>query len=193
MVKNVKIDNDEINLFDLILTAWEGKWKLVVIVVISLIAVTIYQSINKNNFTAISEIKPIGTFKSNKFLVFNNLIESTNNANNANNTNNDNFDTGGNTRVRVNNSVKINKITSSRLLNSYINILNERSVFEDAIHKFNLLDASQYENEQEYSEAIIRLASSIKILSPSDSKKKINLLIPLLILHIMMLKNGKVF
>ena len=55
----------------------------------------------------------------------------------------------------------------------YINVLNEKSVFEDAIRKFNLLEASQYNNEQEYSEAIIRLASSVKILSPPNRKKNL--------------------
>ena len=71
---------------------------------------------------------------------------------------------GNDTNVTIVTNVarKVKNITSLRLLNIYINVLNDRSVFEDAIRKFNLLEASQYNNEQEYNEAIIRLASSVK-------------------------------
>ena len=49
MVKNPKIDNDEINLIELMCTLWKGKWKIAVAVIISLILVISYQSIKKNN------------------------------------------------------------------------------------------------------------------------------------------------
>ena len=157
MVKNPEIDNDEINLIELMYTLWEGKWKIAVAVVISLVVVISYQSIKTNKFTAITEIKPIGSLELNKFFEFNKLITNTN------------VDTNTDTSERAKVAVKINDITSLKLLNFYINVLDDRSVFEDAIRKFNLLDASQYDNEKKYSEAIIRLASSVKILSPAVS------------------------
>ena len=58
------------------------------------------------------------------------------------------------------------KITKSSLLNLYIEILNEKLVFEKAIRKFNLVDTSQYNDDQDYSEKVTELASSIKILNP---------------------------
>jgi LPS O-antigen subunit length determinant protein (WzzB/FepE family) len=179
MVKNPKIDNDEINLIELMYTLWEGKWKIAVAVIISLIAVTSYEltTSKTKNFTAITKIKPISILELNKFLELNNLIRNTNiNTNTNTDTNtNTNTNTDTNTNTNTNNNIgdntskrvkiEINKITSLRLLNIYINILKDNSVFEDAIRKFNLLEASQYNNEQEYSEAIIRLASSVKIFS----------------------------
>jgi len=171
MVKNPKIDNDEINLIELMCTLWKGKWKIAVAVIISLILVISYQSIKTKNFTAVTEIKPIGDLELNKFFEYNNLIATITKTNTGTNTG-----TGAiGTSVRVNIEGKINKFTSLRLLSIYINLLNDKSVFEDAIRKFNLLETSQYNNEQEYSEAIIRLASSIKILSPAvsaDEKKR---------------------
>ena len=156
MIKNSKIDNYEINLIELMHTLWEGKWKIAVAVIISLIAVISYQSTKTKNFTAITEIKPVGILEFNKYLELNDL-----------------------TKIIVVNeegnvTKKVNQITISRLLNSFINILEDKSIFEDAIRKFNLLDASQYNNEQEYSEAIILLTSSVKILSPEvdDNEKK---------------------
>ncbi len=151
MVKNSKIDNDEINLFELMYTLWEGKWKIAAAAIIALIVVISFQSTKTKNFTAITEIKPVSTLEYTKeytkFFNFYSLATNTN--------------------------------TNINLLNLYINVLNDRLIFEDAIRKFNLLDASQYNNELEYSEAIIRLASSVKILSPaiSDNVKKGNLAI----------------
>jgi len=150
MVKNSQIDNDEINLIELMQTVWEGKWKIAVIVVISFIAVTSYQSTKTKNFTAITEIKPLSQFLTDKYIVLNKTIKLTGTDSNFN----------------------IQKITQSNLLNLYIDILNNKSVFEDAMRKSNFLDASQYSDEQKYNEAIIKLASSVKILSPSINKKK---------------------
>ena len=156
MVENPKIDNDEINLVELMYTLWEGKWKIAVAVIISLIAVISYQSTKTKNFTAITEIKPVGILEFNKYLELNDLIKiiDVNNEGNV--------------------TKKVNQITISGLLDSFINILEDKSIFEDAIRKFNLLDASQYNNEQEYNEAIILLTSSVKILSPevNDNAKK---------------------
>ena len=159
MVKNPKVDNDEINLIELMYTLWEGKWKIAVAVIISLIAVISYQSTKTKNFTAITEIKPVSILEFNKYLELNDLMKiiDVNNEGNV--------------------TKKVNQITISRLLDSYINILEDKSIFEDAIRKFNLLEVSQYDNENEYSEAIIRLASSVKILSPpvNNNEKKGNL------------------
>jgi len=148
MVKNPKIDNDEINLIELLNTLWEGKWKIAVAVVISFITVISYQSTKTKNFTATTEIKPIG------------FITKTNYDNSIEQPDDKNIE------------VKRGTMSSSKLINLYLTILEDRKVFENAIRKFNLLEASQYNNEQEYSEAIIRFASSIKILKPSSSSKK---------------------
>ena len=166
MVKNPQINNDEINLIELMYILWEGKWKIAVAVVISFITVISYQSTKTKNFTAITEIKPISISVLSKFTEFNSLIANTNFNSLIANTN---TGIGTNISERVNVAGRFIKITSLRLLNLYIDILNDRSLFEDAIRKFNLLEASQYNNEQEYSEAIIKLASSVKILSPAVS------------------------
>ena len=153
MFKNSKINNDEINLFELIYILWEGKWKIAVAVIISFIAVISYQSTQTTNFTAITEIKPVSSFTLNKYNVLGNTIKLTN----------------------TNSNFNFQKITESNLLNLYIDILNDKSIFEDAMHKLNFLDATQYSDEQKYNEAIIKLASSVKILSPLNNKEVGNL------------------
>ena len=161
MVKNLQIDNDKINLVELIIKIWEGKWKIAVAVVISFIAMMSYQSIQPNNFSAKTEVRPISPSVNNKYNIFNNTIGLTQNNLNSN-------DTIGLTQ----NNLNFKKITKSDLFKLYIEILNDKSIFEDAMHKLNLLEASQYSDEQKYNEAIIKLASSVKILSPLIDKKK---------------------
>ena len=168
MLKNPQKDNDEINLNELMQIVWEGKWKIAVAVIISLIAVISYQSTQTKNFTAITEVKPISALKLNKLYMFNNLIESMNTDTNTDTNTNTNTDTNENDNI----SEQSTKMSSLDLLNLYIDVLNDGTVFENAIRKFNLLEASQYNNEQKYSEAITNFAASIKILSNRGGKKK---------------------
>lgn len=60
------------------------------------------------------------------------------------------------------------KVTPSLLFDLYKEQLEERVLFEDAIRKFGLLDASRYEDETAYNDAVIELAASIEILPPSN-------------------------
>ena len=157
MVKNSRISNNEVNLIELMQTVWKGKWKIAVAVVISIIAVTSYQSIKIKNFNAVTEIKPISTLAINKYIILNHVIK-------LNEAEVDKW-----TKIFLTeNNFNFQQITKSTLLALYIEILEEKKLFEDAIHKFNILDASQYSDEQAYNEAIIQLASSIRILRPSD-------------------------
>ena len=161
MEKNFQKDNQEFDLIELMYTVWKGKWKIAAAVVILFIAMISYQSNQKNNFTAITEIKPISSLLLKKYSTLNNLITSSNAPviTNAND-NTDNF-------LGV-----LPKITRESFFNIYIDILQDRSLIQDGIRKFNLLEASQYSDEQEYNEAITMLASSVKILTPLISKEK---------------------
>ena len=142
MAKNFQIDKEEINFLELMLTFWNGKWKIAVTVIISLIATTSYQSLQTTQYTVITEIRPINELVMNKYLFFNDIIKQ----------NQDNFN--------------FQEITKSHLFKLYIDILNDKSVFEEAMLKLNFLDASQYSDEQTYNDAIYKLASSVKIFTP---------------------------
>jgi len=57
-----QLQDDEIDLFELLQTLWDGKWKIVGAVVTSILGVFGFQSFTKQNFQATLEIKPITTF-----------------------------------------------------------------------------------------------------------------------------------
>ena len=156
MPKNYQIDNHEIDLIKLMFTVWKGKWKVIIAVFISLITAIIYQSNQSTNFSSITEVKPLNTLETKKYLFLNSIVDAFVETKKS-----------SSSEIFLKNEEPIDKgITNLTLLDLYIDILRDRSIFEDAIRKFNLLEASQYRNDQEYSEAIIRLASSIEIISP---------------------------
>ena len=190
MKKNSQINTDEINLVEIIQTVWKCKWKIAIVVFISLIATKGYQSTQVKNYTAITEIKPINALEINKYITLNQIREYLilNNSVTTNSYVNSDKDNSAKDNSAKDNSAKaisgkdssrkvfddtvIDKLTSSNLLKIYVEILRDKSIFEDAIRKFNLLDASQYDNVQKYNEDISKLASSIKILSPLNKDKK---------------------
>ena len=66
MKKNIKTDH-EINFIELLQIIWQGKWKMVVVAVISVLSTFIYQANQIKNFTAITTIVPISTFDMSKY------------------------------------------------------------------------------------------------------------------------------
>ena len=77
-------------------------------------------------------------------------------------------------RYRQSNALGFFEVTPNTLLNLYIEQLDERTLFEEAIRKYQLLDVEKFEDKQAYEEAVIALASSIEILPPIniDGTKK---------------------
>ena len=50
--------------------------------------------------------------------------------------------------------------------------LNERKVFQKGIQKYNIIDANSFSDINKYNEEVVRLASSIKIISPMNIDKR---------------------
>jgi len=64
----------------------------------------------------------------------------------------------------IQNFFEFPKIERSDLFKYYLEALEPKNFFVDAIRKFNLLDIDQYSNEEAYSTAINKLASTVRIL-----------------------------
>lgn len=185
MKKKMKneISDDEINLIELLSIAWDGKFKILVAVLISTLSFMFYTSDQKKNFIAVTKIKPISSIEENKYTAFNSYnyisindiinpksitTEETNIIiNNVNEDNIENFNKGSNFT-----DLKTFKLTASELLKHYVAILNERSLFVDGIRKYKLLDVNEYNDAGDYEEAINQLAAKIKIISKVIPEKK---------------------
>ena len=146
--------NDEIDLMELFQTVWDGKWKIVGIAFLSLLSVVGFQFTQPPpSFVATTEIKPINTVEAERYTASNAV---------------------GFFEIMATSNEKPNALNTSVLLDLYIEILDERKFFEDAIRKFGLLDRRDFEDDTDFNDAIIELAASIEILPPSnvDGKDK---------------------
>ena len=127
--------DDEIDLFEFFETLWDGKWKIIGVVIFSVLSFFGYQTNQPQpNFEASTEIKPITSVEAERY--------------------------------RQSNALGFFEVTPNTLLNLYIEQIDERTLFEEAIRKYQLLDFERYEDKQAYEEAVIALASSIEILPP---------------------------
>ena len=156
MINNTHKNNDEINIIDLVRVVWEGKWKIISIIIILIIFVFYKNQSNTiKYFNASTTLRGIPTLEENKYTVFNRQLE-------------EKIEEKIEQEIEEDNTIytSVIDISKLRLLNLFTEILNERKVFEDAIVKYDLLDKSQYSNEQDYQEDIIKLASTIKVILP---------------------------
>ena len=152
MAENIKEYDDEIDLLSLLLTIWEGKWKIVSIMAVSLLSVFSFDIIKPNKtFIAQTEIKTITSFEFDKYRLFNASLRRFN---------------------KDNKEVQIFNISKESLLALYIEQIEEGSLLETGIDKFELLNKDDFENNNDYREAIQKFASEIEVLRPINADEK---------------------
>ena len=152
MAENIKEYDDEIDLLSLLQTIWDGKWKILSIMAISLLSVFGFNIVLPNKtFIAQTEIKPITSFEFDKYRLFNASLKR--------------FDAD-------NVEVKIFNISKEALLTLYIEQIDEGTLLEIGIDKFELIDKDEFDNDKDYREAIQKFASKIQILRPINGDKK---------------------
>jgi LPS O-antigen subunit length determinant protein (WzzB/FepE family) len=152
MAENIKEYDDEIDLLSLLLTIWEGKWKIVSIMAVSLLSVFSFDIIKPNKtFIAQTEIKPITSFDFDKYRLFNASLRRFN---------------------EDNNQIKSFNISKESLLALYIEQIDEGTLLEIGIDKFELIDKDEFDNDKDYREAIQKFASKIEVIRPINGDKK---------------------
>ena len=141
-----KVHDDEIDILSLFQTIWEGKWKILSIMAVSLLSVFGFNTVLPNTtFIAQTDIKPITSFEFDKYRLFNASLKR--------------FDS-------ENVEVKIFNISKESLLELYIEQLEEGTLLEAGINKFELLNKDNFESDNDYREAIQKFASEIEVLRP---------------------------
>ena len=146
MAENIKEYDDEIDLLSLFQTIWEGKWKIASIMAVSLLSVFGFNTVLPNTtFNAQTEIKPLTTYELDKYRLFNTSLRRFNT---------DNVE------------VTIFNISRESLLALYIEQIEAGSLFETGIDKFELLNKDDFENDNDYREAIQKFASEIEVRRP---------------------------
>ncbi|WP_440698160.1 Wzz/FepE/Etk N-terminal domain-containing protein [Candidatus Pelagibacter sp. HIMB1709] len=144
--------NDEINLADLIFYLWNNKIKIIIITTTFIFLGFFYFTSLEKKFLAKTDIKPISTFESQKYRLFNSLA--------------------GKEIININPTI---------LFNLFLNKIQTTEIIEEAISKFNLVNKDKFQNQKIYEEEIQKTAILIidSMLPPSndeenESKKILN-------------------
>lgn len=179
MSKNLA--KDEVDLLEVFLVIWKKKWQVIFVTVVCLILMFVNVSIKKpEKINAITEIRPISVYDAAKYKIYNSVINSIRPyyvSESLDKVTTESVDEISkqykilNTQVQ---NLEINNIDKMFLLNLFIDRLNEKSNLIDAIKKFNLIKRKDYRDKLEYEDAVIELASSIKLIRDDNGKNFIS-------------------
>ena len=184
-----KLNSDEIDLLDVLYVIWEKKWIVILFTVLSLSISVIFvkdptPSIIKNKIRATTEVRPIEFYDEAKYNMFSSVLKiiAKLNSNYIEDINRSEYDEKAEKAPNLQEDEIYNITTSiSRefLLNLFTESLDQRSYLTSAIKRFNLIEEENYSNEQEYDEAIMEFASSIKLLNADEKsiEKEYNVMI----------------
>ena len=70
-------------------------------------------------------------------------------------------------KYRATNDFEFYQVSPEALLNLYIELLEDRKIFEKAITQFGLLDRNLFETEAEFNDAVTSLATDIELARPT--------------------------
>ena len=165
--------NDEIDLSEMIRTIWSNKFKIFIIIVITVAASLYYfqtKKISEPLFLGKTKIVPISIFNDVHYGAFNSLFSSVEEKDigiyNIDLNKRDLEKTLVITKAFKNYNLFSNssfkKIDRRYLYELFIEKLSQNDLYEKGIKKFNLLKRENYQNNSDYENAIIKLASSLK-------------------------------
>ena len=139
----------------MIQTIWYGKWKIASIVAVFLLSVFVFNIVTPNtNFTASTEIKPVTSFEFDKYSLFNSSLKVIEK---------------NKIEEKTEETFSIFEITQKSLLSLYIEELEEGSILETGIDKFDLINKKEFNSEEDYKDAVEKFASEIRILKPAQN------------------------
>ena len=128
--------DDEIDLFQLFETIWEGKWLIVAITAVATLIGGVFAFTRPAEFVSTTDIRPVTTAQIAEY--------------------------------SASNALGFFQVERGQLRNLFIEQFQERSVFERAARKVELLNRGDFESSEAYEEAIIQLAASVELLQPDS-------------------------
>ena len=131
--------DDEIDLFQLFETIWDGKWLIVAITAVATLLGGLFAFTRPSEFTSTTDIRPITTAQISEY--------------------------------SANNALGFFQIERDQLRNLLIEQLQEQTILEQSIRKFELVNRDNFESNEAYEEAIIQLAASVDLLQPDPVGK----------------------
>ncbi|WP_440691968.1 Wzz/FepE/Etk N-terminal domain-containing protein [Candidatus Pelagibacter sp. HIMB1695] len=145
-----KIESDEIDLIEVIINIWNKKLKIAAITIVFMVLSVALYFILKPPLKAKTEILPITIFEDNLYSSYNLLIEKINENENEN----------------ENDILNLNEINREYLLSLFQEELQTKEIVIEAIKKYQLIDQSKFNDEDEYLEVVEKYALKLNLLRP---------------------------
>ena len=169
------ISNDEIDLFEIILSLWENKFKIFIITTAFITTGLLYfYSLNKS-FTASTNIKPISTFENRNYEIYNAYArEGVLNPTEKGVLDPTEEGVLNPTELVLNPTEKrVLYLNSQSLFNLFINQIQVDEIIAKGIIKSKLINKDNFKSEEIYQEEVKRIAISIidNMSSPSEDKE----------------------
>ena len=164
MREETQIMDDSIDLIKIMQLIWHGKWKIIGITIAAILVSVCYILIQPpKSFISSTEVRPISSFDEQKYSLLNNFIEQVEDESNK-----DRF-ANLSEEVVFNplNQLEFSEINSESLENLYIEQLEQKVIFEEAIIEHQMLDRNLYQNDSEFREAVVKMAARININEPT--------------------------
>ena len=159
-----KPQDDEFDLVSVIKLIWSRKWKIAITVIVFAIVGLVYEKISpKKKFNSTSVIESIDSTELDKYFFYNDIIKSNKSEQIYKNIDIKDMEIKVKGRSESN-PYPFLEISPQLLEELFIETIKNRSLFEKGIHKYKLLDASNYADKEKYEDAITKLASSINII-----------------------------
>ena len=185
-----KTFGDEIDIYDLIydlvINLWNNKYKILIITTAFIILGYINYYNSSQNYITTTNIKSISTFESQKYELYNNLSEEVflSSADSVQESDKDldkdedkdldkDEDKDSVKKTSSSSERNIIAIDSEVLLNLFISKIQTVKIIEEGIIKFKLINKNNFNNEEDYNEAVKQYALSIidQMTSPYKDRK----------------------
>jgi len=177
--------NNEIDLIEIFLIISNYKWKISMFVALFVAAMFLFlikQPIEKKTYFAKTEIKPISTFEEFEYESYNSYLQNTDYENVFYQFNpfKDDLEKSSSQKAFVFKDIdfynntdnsSFRKINKNFLIELFVDKLKENSIFINAIKKFELIKREDYESNQAYENAIVKLSYSIKVNKVFNEKE----------------------
>jgi LPS O-antigen subunit length determinant protein (WzzB/FepE family) len=144
-----KIESDEIDLIEVIVNIWNNKLKIAAITVIFIILSIALHFIVKPPINAKTEILPITIFENNLYAQYNSLTM-----------------TQDVDDKKIITQSRLNVINRDYLLSLFLEELRTKDIIIEAIKKYQLIDQSKFNDEDEYLKAVEKKALKLDLLRP---------------------------
>jgi len=145
-----KIENDEIDLVEVVINIWNNKLKIAAITVIFIILSIALYFIVKPTLNAKTVILPITIFENNLYSPYNSLLAPQAQSDDE----------------KIITQQRLNNINKNYLLSLFLEELRTKEIIIEAIKKYQLIDQSKFNDEDEYLKAVEKKALKLDLLRP---------------------------